>query len=83
MVKSRNSLARTAGLAVRVIKCRTGVRIGLSVHGFLEGRRAVDRQHLDAAGLGVSQADITDAIRVLADFRGDLLVAAIFCEPPA
>lgn len=72
-----------ARIAVGVIEGGTRIRIGLRVHGLHRRQHSIDRRYLDAARLGVGQADITDPIRILADLRRDLLVAAIFCEPPA
>ena len=83
MVKSRNSFARPLRFAVRVIEGRPRVRISLGMHG-LDGRqRAIDRHHLYSAGFCVSQADIADSVRILADFRGDLLVTRHLLRAPA
>src|SRR5205085_4085172 len=44
-------------------------------HAFDRGHRAIDRDNFDSLRLRVSKADVADTVRVLAYFRGDLLVA--------
>src|SRR6266446_9875334 len=68
-------LGHPGWLAIGVIECRPCVGISFSQHAFLRGQRTFDRNHLDSGGLCVSQAYITNPIRILGYLRRDLLVA--------
>ena len=66
---------QAAWVTIGVIKGGTRVRISLGVHRLDRGLHTIDRHHFDAARLGVRQTDVADAVRVLTDFRCNLLVA--------
>src|SRR5688572_449729 len=60
-------LRQASRIAIRVIVSRPGVRPGLIAHSSGRRRLAVDRYHLETAGLHIGQADVTDAVCVLAN----------------
>src|SRR6476469_5675347 len=68
-------LHHAAWLAIGIEKGRPSVWIAFPQDAFLGRRGSINWNYLDAGGLGISQADVAHAIRVLADFLCDLLVA--------
>src|SRR5207302_526099 len=64
-------------VAIGIEKGRPSVRIAFCQDGFFRRGGSVDWHYLDPAGFGISQTDVAHAIRILADFLRNLLVA---CE---
>ena len=63
-----------ARFAVGVVEGRARIRVGLALHGLDRRQRPSIGMTLTPARFGVSQTHITDTIRVLAYFGGDLFV---------
>src|SRR2546423_13239985 len=63
-------LRQASRIAVRVVKGRARVRIGLGVDALDRRKDAVNRHDLDPARLRVGETDVADAVRVLPNFVG-------------
>jgi len=71
----KEGLGFASGVAVGVIESGTGDRVGMAANRGDRGFDAIDSDSLDAGGIQVGHADIADAIRVLANFGSDFLIA--------
>src|SRR5690242_17021899 len=62
-------------LTVGVKESGPGVGILFLEHRFVRWRGSIDGNHLDAACFGISEAHVTDRVRILGNFGRNLLVA--------